>query len=207
MSYLTIGSGDIPDLLMGKQTKGYADLWRKFLSENAPYYNALASPIDALRTGAILEDRFFQILDDSYYAQEKVTSSKMNVLTVSLDFAKRKNGSIVDFDELKTIWFTDYIEIISVIQKLDEKEQIKAIKKKFKNNYNQIQSQLFASDLDSANLTFLAVYSYEDEINYLRTINPSEFTKFRIPRDIEVIKKIEHRLGIFQSVKDDFSTH
>ena len=105
---LTIGSGDISVLLSGVQTKGYQDLLRKFVSDEKVYYNSFASPIDALRTGAILQENYLNILPDNYFPQWKETCKEFNCLTSSIDFAKIEGGVIKDFDELKTIYLTDF---------------------------------------------------------------------------------------------------
>lgn len=195
MSYLTIGSGDISWLLSGTKTKGYANLWRKFVAESGPYYNAFASPIDALRTGAILEQNYYNILPDNYYAQVKATCEEYDCCTSSIDFAKIEGSKIVDFDELKTIFITDYIEVIKEID-------VEGLKKKFKSNYNQVQFQLLCTGLNSANLVFLAVNNYDDEENSIREIDERELTRFRIERDEDVIDLIRSRVDIFQKVKD-----
>ena len=70
-----IGSGDVHALMMGKDTKGHLALMQRFVSDVIPYYNAKASPIDALRTGAILEDRYFLTLPDGYFCQYVVRPS------------------------------------------------------------------------------------------------------------------------------------
>lgn len=205
MSYLSIGSGDISPLLSGIKTKGYSDLWRKFLSDGPPHYNAYASPIDALRTGAILEDLYLGELPNNYFTQVKKTFSKMDVYTCSIDFGKISNGELVDFEELKTIYLPDYLSIIRPLRKLREKDQNAFLSKKFKNNYNQVQFQLMCSDLDSATLTFLSVESYNDEENKTRVIKDQDVSKFRIQRNPEVIDKIIKRGEIFQSVKNNFN--
>lgn len=200
--YLTIGSGDTSKLLSGKKTKGFADLLQKFVSKDKPYYNAFASPIDALRTGALLERVYIQTLSDDYYSQYKATSKEFNCLTSSLDFAKLENGAIVDFDEMKTIYFTDFINIVKPLKKLTFKDQIDFLKKKFKNNYNQIQFQLLCSGLKSCNLVFVSVESYVDEENKTRKIEEKDIVRFRIKRDNEIISKIKERAVFFQSIKD-----
>lgn len=202
---LTLGSGDISALMSGINTKTFGDLLRKFVDENKPYYNALASPIDALRTGAILEKNYLKLLTDDYFIQYKVTNEDMDVFTSSLDFAKVNGGKVVDFDELKTIHFTDYIELVQPLIALDEDKRIEAIKKTFKKYYNQIQIQLFCSNLNSANLVFLAVDSYDDEENMLREIQENEYVKFRIYRDEKVIDKIISKGQIFQTIRDYFN--
>lgn len=201
---LYIGSGDVKSLLMGKETKGYQDLFRKFVSDSKPYYNALASPIDSLRTGAILEEKYLITLPDDYYPQVKAHSKEMDVFSSSLDFAKINGGNIVDFDELKTIWFTDFVELIQPMQVLSESELQVKIQKDFKTYYNQIQEQLYTTELDSCNLVFLAVMSYEDDVNYLREIKENEVIKFRIYRNQSVIDKIKEAGQIFQTIKNNF---
>ena len=201
---LTIGSGDISALMSGVNTKTFGDLMRKFVDENKPYYNALSSPIDALRTGAILEQNYLKLLSDDYFIQYKVTNDEMDVFTSSLDFAKINGGKIVDFDELKTIHFTDYIGLVQPLIAKTEKEQKEAILKTFKKYYNQVQIQLYCSKLDSANLVFLAVDSYNDEENLLREIQENEYVKFRIYRDEKVISQIISKGQIFQTIKNFF---
>lgn len=197
---LVIGSGDTRTLLSGRHTKGFAGLLQKFVSNDKPYYNAFASPINALRTGAILEKSYLKILPDNYYIQFEAKSKEIDCLISSIDFAIIENGKIVDFDELKTIWFTEYIDVITPL--IDNKDYESIIKKKFKANYNQVQFQLYCSGLDSANLVFLSAESYNDEENYLREIKKSDYVKFRIHRDDEVISKIKERAKIFQDIKD-----
>ncbi len=201
---LVIGSGDIPKLIMGRNTKGYRDLWQKFISTNPPHYNSFASPIDALRTGAILERAYLDYVGEDYFFQVKQTCSSNSVLTVSLDFAKFDKGNVCDFDELKTMFLPDYINIIKPLLSLNQEDQQEFIKRKFKNNYFQIQSQLLACNLSEANMVFLSVESYEDEVNKSRIIQHKDVCKFRIKADLEAIEIIENRLEIFQSVKDDF---
>lgn len=201
---LTIGSGDISSLMAGIDTKTYGDLMRKFVDENKPYYNAIASPIDALRTGAILETNYLKLLSDDYFIQYKVTNKEMDVFASSLDFAKINNGKVVDFDELKTIHFTDYITLIQPLQSMDEKQQNEYIKKKFKKYHNQVQAQLFCSGLQSANLVFLSVDSYNDEENLMREIQENEYLKVRIIRDETTINQIKEKGNIFQTIKNHF---
>jgi len=201
---LYIGSGDIKNVLMDSKTKGYQDFMRKFVSDEKPIYNAFSSPIDALRTGAILEQRYLLTLSNDYFCQWKETFKEMNVFTSSIDFAKIQNGFIVDFDELKTIWLTDFLDLIQPLKELSQKEYTEVLKKKFKQNYEQIQAQLMCSDLQSANLVFLSVDTYDDEINYNRNINENEYFKFRINRDENVINKIKEKGKIFQIIKNNF---
>lgn len=199
---LTVGSGYATKLLSGKKTKGFAELLQLFVAHERPYWNSFASPIDALRTGAILEPKYLETLGEDYYCQYKAVCEEMDCLVSSIDFAKLKKGKVVDFDELKTMFFTEYIDKITPLKKLSEKEQIAFIKKKFKNNYNQVQFQLYCAGLKSANLVFLTVETYEDDFNHMREIKEEDYTKFRIPRDKEVIDKIKERGSIFQAIKD-----
>lgn len=200
---LVIGSGDTTALLSGKNTQGFASLIQKFVANDKPYYNAFASPINALRTGAILESKYLEILSDDYFFQWKETADTFDCLVSSIDFAKIENGKIVDFDELKTIYLTEYIDIILPLKKLEYNNQIEVLKKKFKSNYNQVQFQLLCSGLKEANLVFLSVESYEDDENKLREIKENDFTKFRIKRDELVIGKIMERSTIFQTLKNN----
>ena len=201
---LIIGSGDVARLISGKKTKGYRELWKKFIDTEVPYYNALASPIDALRTGAILEIPYLNFLGDDYYPQVKVDCESQNVLRVSLDFAKFMKGKLVDFEELKTIFLTDFIEIIRPMKEKDQTVQQDFIKSKFKKNFFQIQSQLLATGLESAKLSFLAVESYDDDENAGRIINENDVVKFEIKRDAEAVEFISSRLVPFQYVKVHF---
>jgi hypothetical protein len=200
MKSMYIGSGDVTFLMAGLKTKSQANLLKRFVSGEIPYYNAKASPIDALRTGAILEDRYQLILSDDYYPQKKEVCSEMDVFKASIDFAKVEGGKTVDFDELKTCSFNDFFNFEEF--KNDNSKGVDYIKKKYKNNYRQVQQQLLCSGLDSCNIVFLAVYTYEDEVNYSRNIKTNEYIKFRINRDDEVIKQIKKRGEIFQQIKD-----
>lgn len=189
-----IGSGDTTALLAGLNTQSHKKLLQRFVSDERPYYNALASPIDALRTGAILESRYLLTLDNGYYEQVKAVCKEFDVLKSSIDFAKLENSRIIDFDELKTANFDDFLKI--------RDGGIEYVKKKYKNNYNQVQFQLLCTGLESANLVFLVVYTYEDEVNQERNIQPNEIITFRIKRDKDVISKITERATIFQQIKD-----
>lgn len=192
MRSLYIGSGDCVALLSGKHTQSFKKLLKRFVSDEKPNYNALASPIDALRTGAILEKRYIETLPEDYYSQSKEVCEEHDVLVSTIDFAKYEKGSIVDFDELKSCNFDDYL----LIKDLDY------IKKRYKNNYNQVQFQLLCTGLESANLVFLVVYSYNDDENEERVIQANEYVKFRVHRDEKVIDQIKNRAKFFQTIKD-----
>ena len=190
---------------MGKNTDGHLSLLRQFVSGIKPYRNAKNSPVDALRTGAILEERYSLILPDDYYPQYVVQSKEMSVFKCSLDFAKIENGNIVDFDELKSLNFDDFLNV-EPYRETDIDTYLPFILSKYKKYYYQIQEQLYCTEIESANLVFLAVYSYEDSENYIRNIQENEYIKFRIPRDNNVIEAIKERGKIFQQIKDYYET-
>lgn len=202
---LTIGSGDIKSLMSGKDTKEFYSLFIKFLSNEEPRYNALASPIDACRTGAILEKRYLDLLPDNYFTQYKAKSIEMDVFESTLDFAKIEGGKIVDFDELKTMYLPDFIEYIEPYRDAEAEEYTPYIKKKYKHYYRQINIQMYCSGLERANLVFLAVNSYDDKENYNREIKENECIKFRLKRDDETLSKILERGRIFQTIKNYFN--
>jgi len=200
---LTIGSGDVKDLLSKNNTKAYQSLMQKFVSSDIQIYNAFASPIDALRTGAILEERYLQILPDNYFAQYKVISKEMDCMRSTLDFALIEKGKLKTFEELKTIFFTDFIEHIEPLKNMDYKNVLEVIKKKFKSYYNQIQQQLYVSELSEAQLVFLTVTSYDDDVNYLREIKENDYFKIEIKRDEKVIDLIKQKAQIFQLIRNN----
>lgn len=203
MNSMYIGSGDIHALMSGKDTTSHLNLLRRFVSGVTPYYNAKASPIDALRTGAILEDRYLLTLPENYFTQFVVVSEEMDVFKCSLDFAKIENGKVVDFDELKTVYLSDYLEFEEIKESSDK--TLAHICKKYKPYYYQIQQQLYCTGLKEANLVFLSVTNYDDEENYNRIIKPNEYFKIRIRRDEVAIASIKERGKIFQAIKDCYS--
>ncbi len=198
-----IGSGDVAAMMAGKDTKAYKTLMQRFVSDEIPHRNAKESPIDALRAGAILEERFYLTLGDEWFSQYFVQSAEMDVFKATLDFARLENGAVVDFIELKSVGFNDYIEMVEPI-KDDNDALVEFLKKKHKNYYNQIQEQLYCTGLESAHLCFLSVTSYDDEVNYARVINSSEYTMVLVKRDEEAIDKIRERGEIFQTIKNHF---
>jgi len=202
MKSMYIGSGDVTALLSGLQTKGHHKLLSRFVSDQKPYYNAKASPIDALRTGAIIEERYGLILPDDYYPQVKAICKNQDVLKCSLDFAKMSKGKIVDFQELKSCSFNDFLSFEKFRE--DHSGGVNYIKKKYKNNYNQVQEQLLCTGLYSAEIVFVVVYTYDDEVNYNRDIKENEVIKFRIERDETVISKLLDRSNIFQQIKNTY---
>lgn len=203
---LYIGSGDVHALMMGKDTKGHLALLQRFVSNEIPVYNAKASPIDALRTGAILEERFQMTLPPApeYVSQYVVRSAEMDVFKCSLDFAKVENGSVVDFIELKTLSLNDYLEQVQPLVG-DNDALVAYLRKKHKGYYYQVQEQLYCTELGSCNLVFLSVTSYDDETNYQRVIEPTEYVKVRVTRDEAAISEIKERGMIFQQIKDYYS--
>jgi hypothetical protein len=196
MESMYIGSGDVSSLLAGKNTQAFKKLLKRFVSDEKPYYNAKASPINALRTGAILEDRYYLYLSDDYYSQCKSICIENDILISTIDFAKYNNGNISEFQELKTCQFDDFLKLRNA--------DIDYIKKSYKNNYNQIQHQLLCTGLMSATLVFLVVYEYDDEINYNRDITDQDLIKYEIKRDKEVISKILDRALFFKNIRDSY---
>ena len=192
-----IGSGDVSALLAGKDTKAHIQLMQRFVSGEKPYYNAYASPIDALRTGAILEDRYIFCLSDNYYSQYKVQSYEMDVFVASLDFAQIECGEVVDFDELKTCSFDDFLTL--------QAKGVDFKKAPYKQYYNQVQEQLYCTGLYTANLVFLVAYDYDDINNLTRDIKDNEYFKVKIKRDDEIISQIKERGKIFQQIKDYYT--
>lgn len=203
MNTMYIGSGDITALMAGKGSISHLDLLRRFVSGVKPVYNAKASPIDALRTGAILEDRYLLTLPDCYFTQYVCVSKEMDVFKCSLDFAKVTNGDVVDFDELKSVYLNDYLELEPI--KESNEKLLMFVKKKYKHYYYQVQEQLYCTGLNEANLVFLSVFSYDDEINMNRDVLPNEYMKIRIFRDESVISEIKNRGMIFQQIKNCYS--
>lgn len=204
MKSMYVGSGDVTALLSGVHTKTHQDLLRRFVSDEIPYYNAESSPIDALRTGAILEKRFYLTLDDSYLPQKRVDSDELDVCKSSLDFAKVINNEVVDFIELKTCFFTDFLDF-QPYKDAEYDTYIEYIKKYYKHNYNQVQYQLFCSKLQESSLCFLEVKCYNDDINRERVVEPDEVIEFRIKRDESVISHIKDRIKPFQYLKDFYT--
>lgn len=204
MKSMYLGSGDVSSLMAGLNTEAHQKLLRRFVSGIKPFYNAKASPIDALRTGAILEERYLLTLSDSYFYQYVVQSEDMNVFKCSLDFAKLDKGKVIDFDELKTIFFNDFLDLMP-IKDCSDKEKEEYVIKKFKNYYRQIQEQLYCTGLESANIVFLAVYSYDDDVNYTRDIEENDYFKIRIHRNEDVIASIKKQGLIFQQIKDIYT--
>jgi hypothetical protein len=200
---LSIGSGDCKSIMMGKKTKGYQDFVRKFVSDDIQIYNSYSSPIDALRTGKILEDRFALTLDECWFVDVKVKSDKFDVMAASLDFGKMDGGKLVDFVEMKTMWLTDYLDFISPIKGENDK-LVAWFKKSAKTYYEQVQWQIFVSGLESCQVCYLAVQSYDDEFNYKYEITENDYTLFRVERDQDTIDKILKEVEFFQTIKNHF---
>lgn len=199
-----IGSGDVHALMSGKDTKTHASLMQRFVSGVKPYYNAKASPIDALRTGAIIEDRYLTTLPMWFIPQYVVQSKEMDVFKASLDFAEIKDGKLFDFRELKSVYLNDYIDHIQPL-KGNNDLLLEYVKKKHKSYYNQVQEQLYCTELDSCYLVFICVNSYNDEENQRRVITDNDTTFVRILRDEKTIQRIKERGRIFQQIKDFYT--
>lgn len=202
LSTLYIGSGDVHALMMGRTSAGYLRLLQRFVSGIVPHYNALASPIDALRTGAILEERFFQTLPFEWFPQYRVQSDEMDVFRASLDFAKLDEGRVVDFIELKTVNLDEYIENIQPIVD-DNDALLEFLRRKRPSYYNQIQEQMYCAGLDVAHLVFLSVTSYDDAENYARDIKDNEYVMVTVPRDNDTINEIKEKGKLFQTIRDE----
>lgn len=202
LSTLYIGSGDVHALMMGRTSAGYLRLLQRFVSGIVPHYNAFASPIDALRTGAILEERFYQTLPFEWFPQYRVQSDEMDVFRASLDFAKLDEGRVVDFIELKTVNLDEYIENIQPIVD-DNDALLEFLKRKRPSYYNQIQEQMYCAGLDVAHLVFLSVTSYDDAENYTRDIKDNEYVMVTVPRDNDTISEIKEKGKLFQTIRDE----
>ena len=206
LSTLYIGSGDVHALMMGRTSAGYLRLLQRFVSGIVPHYNALASPIDALRTGAILEERFYQTLPFEWFPQYRVQSDEMDVFRASLDFAKLDEGRVVDFIELKTVNLDEYIENIQPIVD-DNDALLDFLKRKRPSYYNQIQEQMYCAGLDVAHLVFLSVTSYDDAENYARDIKENEYVMVTVPRDNDTINEIKEKGKLFQTIRDELKNN
>lgn len=206
LSTLYIGSGDVHALMMGRTSAGYLRLLQRFVSGIVPHYNALASPIDALRTGAILEERFYQTLPFEWFPQYRVQSDEMDVFRASLDFAKLDEGRVVDFIELKTVNLDEYIENIQPIVD-DNDALLEFLKRKRPSYYNQIQEQMYCAGLDVAHLVFLSVTSYDDAENYARDIKDNEYVMVTVPRDNDTISEIKEKGKLFQIIRDELKNN
>lgn len=194
-----IGSGDTTKLLAGKDTRGHLELLQRFVSDVKPNFNAKSSPIDALRTGAILEERYISQFDDTnYYPQVLCVSPEMDVFICHLDIAELTEGVVTNFIEVKSVGFIDFQEMLL----LDNDELLKHVRKAYKTYYNQIQEQLFCTNLGQCELHFIQVLSYDDTCNYERIISNNEVIKCQIRRDEEVISKLRERGKVFQILKD-----
>jgi hypothetical protein len=192
--------------MMGRTSAGYLRLLQRFVSGIVPHYNALASPIDALRTGAILEERFYQTLPFEWFPQYRVQSDEMDVFRASLDFAKLDEGRVVDFIELKTVNLDEYIENIQPIVD-DNDALLEFLKRKRPSYYNQIQEQMYCAGLDVAHLVFLSVTSYDDAENYARDIKDNEYVMVTVPRDNDTISEIKEKGKLFQIIRDELKNN
>lgn len=200
-----IGSGDTAKLLSNSNSNAHISLLQRFVSNTKPIYNAYYSPIDALRTGAILENAYYKLLPDCYYPQYEVICNEMDVFKCTLDFACLEKGAVKDFEELKTCNFSDFIDYLEPYRNALYDQYINFVKKEYKIYYNQIQQQLFCTGLNECTLVFLAVYSYNDQENQQREIKENEYIKFRIKRDEQVINDIKQKGSIFQIIKDFYT--
>lgn len=204
MKSMYIGSGDVLALMSGITTETHRKLLRRFVSDEIPHYNALNSPIDALRTGAILENRYFLSLDDKYLPQYKVVCQEMDACKSTLDFAIVESNKVVDFIELKSVFISDYLDI-NMYRDCEESEYLPFLKKTYKHYWEQVQYQLFCTRLEQATLRFIEVQSYDDTENKMREITDDEYISFTINRDEDFIEKIKERVHPFQQLKNYYA--
>jgi hypothetical protein len=193
-----LGSADTLRLMMGLNTRGHHALLREFVSGERPHYNALASPIEALRTGVILEKRYGVFLGEEYTAQVRVQCAEMDVFRASLDFARFTGGAISSFHELKCV----QAEAFQMVH--DAEDRLKYVRSHYKPYWQQVQQQLLCTGLPAANLVFLAVYTYDDYLNHNRDIQAEEVIRVTVPRDEDAIAAIKERGRIFQQIRDTY---
>lgn len=187
-----VGSGDINAIMTkNKNTFTYKKFIKKFFGIDNIVYNAENSPIDALRVGAILEKTYFSCLSLDWYEQIKVVCEQNPICVSTLDFSKLRNGKVVDFIELKTIQFSEFI-------KLDDESDIK---KEFFKYYTQIQFQLMCTGLKKARLRFLCVYDYDDESNKNREIKDFDVKEYIVERDEIIINEIIYQIKPFEEFR------
>lgn len=194
---MRIGSGQTTKLLQKRDTKGFKDLIAEFVSDKENYPDSLKSPINAFRAGAILEEVMYKYLPDEYLPQIRVKSKIYDVMTSTLDFAVIENRKVIKFKEMKSINFEDFLKLNS------SKSKIEYVKQKYRSYYNQVQQQLFVTDLSEAILMFIPVYdSSNDTENWNRIIEPFEIIEVNIQKDDRVQLLIEERAIFFQSLKN-----
>lgn len=202
MKSMYLGSADTPALLADVQTKANQALLRRFVSGCTPVYNALASPIDALRTGAILEERMAEIVED-YLPQFRVIDEEMNVFRATLDFAHLEGGEVINFIEQKTIWWEEFAELMEA---KEQGRELDYILKNRKHEFQQVQQQIMCTGVNFGTMRFVSVYTYDDDVNRTRDIQPYEWTDVVIRPDDKIIKAIRRRGEIFQKIKDEYES-
>ncbi len=193
---MRIGSGHVKDLLQGVETKGFKDLLVKFIKDERENRNALNSPIQQFRTGAILEEVMYKSMPDSYMAQVRMQSKDYNIMTCTLDFALLDKGKVTYFVEMKTLNFDSFISLYSTDNKLDY------VRKYYKSYYNQVQEQMLVTGLKSCTIMFVVVLSDDDNENWNRVFNKEDIVNVVIPFDQKVGDKIIERIKFFQQIKD-----
>lgn len=193
---MRIGSGHVKDLLQGVETKGFKDLLVKFIKDEPENRNALNSPIQQFRTGAILEEVMYKSMPDSYMAQVRMQSKDYDIMTCTLDFALLDKGKVTYFVEMKTLNFDSFISLYSTANKLDY------VRKYYKSYYNQVQEQMLVTGLKSCTIMFVVVLSDDDNENWNRVFNKEDIVNVVIPFDQKVGDKIIERIKFFQQIKD-----
>jgi len=194
---MRIGSGQTTKLLQKTTSKGFRDLIAEFVKGETEYPDAMKSPIDSFRAGAILEEVMYKYMPDEYLPQIRIISRVYDVMTSTLDFAVPQGNWVSRFTEMKSINFEDFLKLNA------EKNKLDYIKTKYKNYYNQVQQQLFVTDLPEGTLMFIPVYdAKDDESNRNRVIYDYEIIQIPITPDARIQSLIEERAKFFQSLKN-----
>lgn len=193
---MRIGSGNIKDLLQDKNSKGFKKLLIDFIKDEPINRNALNSPIQQFRTGAILEEVMYKSMPEKYMAQVRVKSDLFDIMTCTLDFALLEKGKVTYFVEMKTLNFDSFISLYSSSNKLEY------VKKYYKSYYNQVQEQMLVTGLKVCTIMFVVVLSDDDNDNWNRVFKKEDIVNVVVPFDEIVGNKILERISFFQQIKD-----
>lgn len=193
---MRIGSGNIKDLLQDKNSKGFKKLLIDFIKDEPINRNALNSPIQQFRTGAILEEVMYKSMPENYMAQVRVKSDLFDIMTCTLDFALLDKGKVTYFVEMKTLNFDSFISLYSASNRLEH------IKKYYKSYYNQVQEQMLVTGLKTCTIMFVVVLSDDDNDNWNRVFKKEDIVNVVVPFDEMVGNKIIERISFFQQIKD-----
>lgn len=193
---MRIGSGNIKDLLQDRNSKGFKKLLIDFIKDEPINRNALNSPIQQFRTGAILEEVMYKSMPENYMAQVRVKSDLFDIMTCTLDFALLDKGKVTYFVEMKTLNFDSFISLYSASNRLEH------IKKYYKSYYNQVQEQMLVTGLKTCTIMFVVVLSDDDNDNWNRVFKKEDIVNVVVPFDEMVGNKIIERISFFQQIKD-----